>query len=28
VADKLLTAWIDRDKLDLEDDERQEPAGE
>ena len=28
VADKLLTAWIDRDKLDFEDDERQEPAGE
>ena len=28
VADKLLTAWIDRDKLDLENDERHEPAGE
>jgi predicted PurR-regulated permease PerM len=28
VADKLLTAWMDRDKMDVENEEWHEPAGE
>jgi predicted PurR-regulated permease PerM len=28
VADKLLTAWMDRDKMDVENEEWHEPGGE